>query len=176
MVARAMMTRMARRRRRGSAGRFTLINISSVCKRGKPLGRTTPPLPVLACASSTLRRGAAWFADQSCVRRPPQAFAFGLFQTYVSFRIWCALHSGYPEPLHIPFPFCQPQVSLAISAPATPLAGREDGLDRFKPAPGPRLFVPQLAQKVIVHKARTTKLAVQRLARFRVRVEPALDG
>jgi hypothetical protein len=171
-----MMTRMARRRRRGSAGRFTLINISSVCKPGKPLGRTTP---TTACAGL---RHPYVEAGSGLVRRPvlraqvSQAFAFGLFQTCVSFRIWCAFHSGYPEPLHIPFPFCQPQVCLAISAPATPLAGREDGLDRFKPAPGPRPFVPQLAQKVIDHKARTTKLAVQRLARFRVRVEPKLDG
>jgi hypothetical protein len=77
MVARAMMTRMARRRRRGSAGRFTLINISSVCKPGKPLGRTTPPLPVLACASRTLRRGVAWFADQSCVLRSPRRLRSG---------------------------------------------------------------------------------------------------
>lgn len=37
MVARMMMIRMTRRRARGSEGRFTVINISSVCKRSKQL-------------------------------------------------------------------------------------------------------------------------------------------
>jgi hypothetical protein len=47
----------------------------------------------------------------------------------------------------VPFPFRQPQVGLAVAAPVTPLAGREEGLDRFKPTPIPCPFVLQLPQK-----------------------------
>lgn len=47
----------------------------------------------------------------------------------------------------VPFPFRQRQVDLAVIAPMTQLARREEGSYRFKATPIPHPFVLQLAQK-----------------------------